>query len=150
MAMPHRPDGASAVADVERELLDVAARWRDAIVANDADRIAGFVTDDWVLVDPSGISPGTRLLALIASGELTHSAMDIRGPTRVRVLGPTALLTARIVHTAHHRGQRIDADEWTTDVFVRDGDRWLCALTHYAAALPTAPDPPLDLRTGPA
>ncbi|UNX55351.1 nuclear transport factor 2 family protein [Georgenia sp. TF02-10] len=119
--------------DVSQELLDRAASWAEAIVANDADRIAAFVTDDWVIVSESGISPGTTFLSLVASGELTHSAMAAVGPTRVRVLGTTALLTARVTNTAHYRGRRFDADEWTTDVFVRRGDTWLCALTQYTA-----------------
>jgi ketosteroid isomerase-like protein len=136
------PDAPAADADadgVEQELLATADRWREAIVANDAGRIATFVTDDWVIVDGSGVSPGTRLLRLVASGELTHSAMGVVGHTRIRVLGATALLTARITNTAHYGGRRFDADEWTTDVFVRRGGRWLCALTHYTSAAADAP-----------
>lgn len=117
----------------EAELLAVAEQWRDAIVANDVTRMAAVVTEDWVIVDGSGISPGTRLLGLVASGALTHSAMAAVGPTQVRVLGDTALVTARLVSTAHHAGRRYDADEWTTDVFVRRDGRWLCTLTHYTA-----------------
>ena len=112
----------------------VAREWAEAIIANDAAGIAEFVTEDWVIVSESGLSPGTDFLALVASGELTHSAMESVGPTRVRVLGDTAILTTRITNTAHHKGQRFDADEWTTDVFVRRDGRWLCALTHYSAA----------------
>jgi ketosteroid isomerase-like protein len=119
---------------VEEELLALARDWAEAIVANDVDRIAAFVTEDWVLISESGISPGTEFLALVASGDLTHSAMESIGPTRVRLIGDTAVLTARIINTAHYRGRRFDADEWTTDVFVRADGGWLCALTHYTAA----------------
>ncbi|WP_344119787.1 nuclear transport factor 2 family protein [Kocuria aegyptia] len=121
---------------MEAELLAVARNWAEAIVANDADRIAAFVTQDWVLVADAGVSPGQEFLALIASGELTHSSMDVVGPTRVRVLGATAILTARGANTAHYRGQQFEADEWTTDVFVRRNGRWACELTHYTAARP--------------
>lgn len=144
---PHQPPGASSSASesaspgssvpgstapdaVEEELLAVARSWAEAVVANDAARIAAFVTEDWVLVSETGVSPGERFLALVASGELTHSAMRIVGPTRVRVLGPAAVLTARITNTAHYLGRRFDADEWTTDVFVRRDGRWLCTHTH--------------------
>ncbi|MET0885144.1 MAG: nuclear transport factor 2 family protein [Mycetocola sp.] len=120
---------------VEKELLAVAGSWAEAIIANDPARIAAFVTEDWVIVSESGISPGTDFLALVTSGELTHSAMGTVGPTRVHVLGDTAILTARITTTAHYGGVRSDADEWTTDVFVRRDGRWLCTLTHYAEAL---------------
>ena len=118
----------------ETELLALAAAWADAIVANDAARIAAFVTDDWVLVSESGISLGSEFLALVESGALTHSAMTAVGDTRVRIWGDTAVLTARIVNTAHYRGRRVDADEWTTDVFLRRHGRWVCAVSHYTAA----------------
>ena len=121
---------------VEEELRAVAGDWAEAITANDAARIAEFVTEDWVIVSESGISPGTDFLALVASGNLTHSAMEAVGPTRVRLLGDTAILTARITNTAHYRGRRFDADEWTTDVFVRRNGRWLCVLTHYSSSAP--------------
>ena len=95
------------------------------------------MTDDWVIVSESGISAGTNLLTLVASGDLTHSAMEVVGQPRIRVLGATATVTARITNTAHHQGLRFDADEWTTDVYVRRDDRWLCALTHYTSATPS-------------
>ena len=118
----------------DSELLALAAAWAEAIVANDTGRIAAFVTDDWVLVSDSGVSPGREFLALVDSGQLTHSAMAAVGATRVRIWGDTAVLTARVTNTAHYQGQRFDADEWTTDVFVRQDGRWRCAISHYTAA----------------
>ncbi|WP_199522480.1 nuclear transport factor 2 family protein [Geodermatophilus marinus] len=129
-------DPAPAEARAAEELLDVARRWAEAIVADDAARIAGFVADDWVMVDASGVSPRRRFLELVGAGELTHSAMDPVGPLRVRVYGDTAVVTGRVTNTAHHRGHRYDADEWTTDVFVRQGGRWACVLTHVTDAAP--------------
>jgi ketosteroid isomerase-like protein len=120
--------------DIEQELLATARAWADAIVSNDASRIASFVTEDWAIVSADGISPGTHLLELVASGELSHSSMDVVGETSVRLLGSTAVLTARITNVAHYRGERFDADEWTSDVFVRRDGRWVCALTHYTSA----------------
>jgi uncharacterized protein (TIGR02246 family) len=116
---------------VVADVLAAEADWAEAIVANDADRIAGFVTEDWVIVSESGISPGATFLALVASGELDHTAMAVADQAQVRVLGDIAIVTARMTNTAHFRGQRYDADEWTMDVFVRRDGRWLCALTHY-------------------
>ncbi|HTW18326.1 MAG TPA: nuclear transport factor 2 family protein [Nocardioides sp.] len=120
-----------------RDVLAAQAAWTDAIVADDADRMATHVTDDWVIVSASGVSLGTQLLTLVASGELSHSAMAPVGEPRVRILGDTALVTVRATNTAHFRGRRHDADEWTTDVFVRREDRWLCTLTHYTPAAPS-------------
>lgn len=115
------------------ELVAVANDWAAAIVSNDAERIAAFMAAEWVIVSESGISPREQFLSLVASGALTHSAMELVGDARVSVYGDTAVLTGRVLNTAHHKGRRFDADEWTTDVFVRRGDRWLCVLGHITA-----------------
>lgn len=115
------------------ELVAVAKDWAAAIVSNDAQRIAAFMADEWVIVSESGVSPRGRFLSLVASGELTHSAMELIGDARVRVYGDTAVFTGRVTNTAHHQGARFDADEWTTDVFVRRDGRWLCVLSHITA-----------------
>jgi ketosteroid isomerase-like protein len=120
----------------EAELVSVSDAWAEAIVSNDADRIAGFMADDWVIVSDRGISVREDFLAVVRSGDLTHAAMDRSGAARIRVYGDTAVLTARVTNTAHHLGQRFDADEWTTDVFVRRNGRWLCVLSHITTARP--------------
>jgi Domain of unknown function (DUF4440) len=56
------------------------------------------------------------------------------GVSRVRVYGDTAVVTTRVTSTAHYQGQWFDADEWTTDMFVRRDGRWLFTLTHITAA----------------
>ncbi len=48
------------------------------------------------------------------------------------------MVTARVTNTAHYGGDRFDADEWTTDVFVRRDDVWRCVLTHLTEAEPAA------------
>ncbi|WP_435112302.1 nuclear transport factor 2 family protein [Nocardiopsis synnemataformans] len=121
--------------DQVRELLDLAAAWRRAIVANDADAIGRFVSEDWVLVDRSGMGSRERFLSLVASGALTHSAMrPVEGTERVRVHGDMAVLTARVVNTARFGGQEFHADEWTTDVYHRTPRGWLCVHSHVTPA----------------
>lgn len=122
------------IADPAAELLAICDEWYRAIVSNDADRIAAFMADDWVIVSESGPSPKAQFLEFVGSGELTHSAMDRAGEARIRIYGDTAVFTARVTNTAHYGGQRFDADEWTSDVFVRRGGRWLCVLSHITAA----------------
>ena len=118
------------------ELLATAKDWAAAIVSNDPQRIAAFMADDWVMVSDTGISSRQQFLSVVESGELTHSAMQAISDPRVRVYGETAVFTGRVTNTAHYQGQRIDADEWTTDVFVRWDGRWVCVLTHITAAVP--------------
>ena len=128
------PTGPDAAA-IEQAVLAAERELTEAIVANDAARIAACVTDDWVIVSETGVSEGTALLEAVATGQLTHSAMQLVDQPRVCILSPTsAALTVRITNTAHAGGRRFDADEWTTDVYVQRDGRWLCALTHYTAA----------------
>ncbi|QGV78332.1 nuclear transport factor 2 family protein [Streptomyces ficellus] len=122
--------------DPRDQLADAVAGWAAAIVSNDAERIGAYMADDWVIVSDTGVSTRDHFLTLVASGDLTHSAMEPVGEPRVRVHGDTALFTARVVNTAHYRGERFDADEWTTDVFMRHDGRWRCVLSHITSAAP--------------
>ncbi|MFI6008899.1 nuclear transport factor 2 family protein [Streptomyces sp. NPDC051243] len=131
-AAPRGPDGAP-----HDRLAALAHDWAAAMVSNDPARIAGFMAEDWVIVSESGISTREQFLAYVESGELTHSAFRLVGEPRIRVYGDSAVLTARVTNTAHYRGERFDADEWTTDVFVRRDDRWLCVLSHITGAART-------------
>ncbi|MFF8981882.1 nuclear transport factor 2 family protein [Streptomyces globisporus] len=131
------PDRGTADVDHLR-LTALVDDWAAAIVANDADRIGSFMADEWVIVSGSGIADREEFLGYVRSGALTHSAMEAVTPPRVRVYGDTATATARITNTAHYGGQRFDADEWTTDVFVRRDGHWRCVLSHITPAAPPA------------
>ncbi|NNH75188.1 nuclear transport factor 2 family protein [Nocardia uniformis] len=123
-----------AAESAHAELTEISRDWASAIVSNDPARIAHFMTEDWVIVAESGISTREEFLALISSGDLTHSAMDTVDEPRIRVYGDTAVVTARATNTAHYRGDRFDSDEWVTDVFLRRDGEWRCVLTHLTTA----------------
>jgi ketosteroid isomerase-like protein len=114
----------------EQELIAVLDAWAAAMVANDPAAIAGPMADDWVIVSDRGISTKERFMSFVESGELTHSAFETRGEPRIRIYGDTAVVSVRVVNTAHFGGQQFDADEWTSDVFRRIDGRWLCVLSH--------------------
>ena len=121
--------------DTEHELLKFGEEWAAAMVANDADRIGSFMADEWVMVSERGLSTKEYFLEFVRGGQLTHSMFEMRGDARIKVYGETAVLSARIVNTAHFGGQQFDADEWTTDVFLKRDGKWLCVLSHITPAL---------------
>lgn len=125
------------VAGVASELVAIADDWARVIVSNDASRIGEFMSEEWVIVSESGVATREQFLALVGSGELSHSAMDRVSDARVRSYGDTAVLTIRQTNTAHYGGQRFDADEWVTDVFARREGRWECVLTQITSAVST-------------
>jgi uncharacterized protein (TIGR02246 family) len=120
------------------ELVALADAWSEAIVSDDADRIAAFMAEEWVIVSWSGVTAREDFLSYVRSGALGHPRMEGVGERRVRVYGDTAVLTVRVVSTAQYGGQDLDADEWTTDVFVRRDGAWRCALTHITPVAPAA------------
>ena len=112
------------------ELEQTAAQFAAAIVSNDPDRIAGFMDSEWRMIDADGVTTRQRFLDVVRSGALTHSIMQTIGDVDIRVYGDVGLVVARVLNTAHLGGRAFDADEWTTDVFVRREQRWLCVHTH--------------------
>ena len=114
----------------KQELLKFGADWAEAMVANDAERIGSFMSDDWVIVSERGISTKQHFMSFVESGALTHSSFEMAGDARVETYGDTAVMTIRVKNTAHFGGQQFDADEWTSDVFVKRDGKWLCVLSH--------------------
>ncbi|MBM7057009.1 nuclear transport factor 2 family protein [Streptomyces durocortorensis] len=137
------PADRGAPDDDHARLAAIVDAWAAAIVSNDAARIADFMADEWVIVSESGITEREAFLAYVESGDLTHSAMRAVTPPRIRIHGDTATVTVRITNTAHYGGRRFDADEWTTDVFVRRDGGWRCVLSHITPVA-TPADPPPD------
>lgn len=103
--------------------------WAAAIVANDADRIAEFAEPDWALVTPeSGPRPLRAFLALVTSGELTHTDMTFE-VLDVRVAADAAVVLAHGTNHGTWRGEPFAADEWVTEMFVRRDGRWRCTMS---------------------
>lgn len=123
-----------------QELLNTCEEWAEAMVSNNADRIGSFMADDWLMVSGRGVSDKEHFLNFVRSGKLAHSAFEMVGEARVLDLGDSAAVVARIVNTAHFEGTRFDADEWTTDLFVRRGGRWLCVLSQITPVLGQSPE----------
>jgi uncharacterized protein (TIGR02246 family) len=116
------------------ELVGLLKEWEAAIVSNDAGAIAEFMADDWVLVTPeTGVVERSRFLEAIATGHLTHAAMQ-SDPVRVRTYDNVAVLTVRGTNNGTFMGQPFSADEWITDVMMKLNGRWRCVLTHLTPA----------------
>lgn len=108
--------------------------FNDAMVSNDADRISACVAEDWSLITPEvGPVSRERILEVISNGTLTHDTMT-KVIVRWKIYGDIALVTSRGQNSGTFQGTPITADEWITNVYRNDGDRWLCVLTHLTPA----------------
>lgn len=111
------------------ELESFLHRWAEAIVTNDVGQMAPFVRDDWTLIDRPGLVTAEQFHSAVESGALRHESM-CHDVLEVRVLTPdVALLVARGRTTGTYQDVALAADEWTTDVLVRDAAGWRCVLT---------------------
>lgn len=118
------------MAKIPEFLVELEERFNQAMVSNDVDIISKCITDDWILVTPeAGPIPRSRILGVIQSGRLTHSAMT-KVATHAAVVGDMAWVTGRGQNTGAFNGEPIRADEYITDIYRRVGGRWLCMLTH--------------------
>lgn len=116
--------------DLIKEFQHIEDNFNRAVVTNDIAEIKKCITSDWVLVDSQGgIIPQERFFEVLKQGLLSHSTMTKR-VLRVKIYDNIALVTGRGQNTGTWQGEPMEADEWITDVYKKDGDEWLCVLTH--------------------
>lgn len=112
------------------EFQKIEDEFNAAVISNSVDEIKKCITIDWILVDSQGgIIPQERFFSVLEQGLLSHSTMT-KEILRVKVYGDIALVTGRGQNTGTWQGQPLEADEWITDVYKKEKDKWLCVLTH--------------------
>ena len=120
------------MSSTEDELVGVVHDWDRAMVGNDADTIAEFMADDWVIIGHDGrVGDKATFLGLVQSGALTHDEMTSED-FRIRVYGETAVVSARGVSGGKYQGQPFREVERSSDVFVWQAGQWRCVLTHLS------------------
>lgn len=101
-----------------------------AIISNNVDEIKKCINEDWILMDgQGGIITQEGFFRFLEQGLLFHSTMT-KEILRVKVYGDIALVTGRGQNTGTWQGQPLETDEWITDVYQKEKDKWLCVLTH--------------------
>lgn len=116
--------------EVLQQFQQIEDNFNTAVISNSVAEIKKCVTSDWVLVDSQGgIIPQEGFFKVLDQGFLTHSTMT-KQILRVKVYGDIALVTGRGQNTGTWHGQPMEADEWITDVYKKEADKWLCVLTH--------------------
>jgi ketosteroid isomerase-like protein len=117
---------------IEDELITVANEWDRAMVQNDADAIARYMADDWIIVGADGsMSDKATFLELVKSGALTHNVMK-SDEFRIRIYGDTAVLLARGVSAGRYHEHAFSEVEQSSNVFVKQQGHWRCVLTHLS------------------
>ena len=115
---------------LKKQFQQIEDNFNSAVISNKVDEIKKCITADWVLVDSqSGIIPQEGFFRVLEQGLLSHATMT-KEVLRVKVYGDIALVTGRGQNTGTWQGQPLAADEWITDVYKKENEKWLCVLTH--------------------
>lgn len=113
-----------------KEFQRIEDAFNQAMISNNVDEISNCISVDWVLVDAGGgIIPRERIMYVIKQGMLKHTTMT-KEILRVKVYDNIALVTGRGKNTGTWQGEPMQADEWITDVYRKENDKWICVLTH--------------------
>ena len=109
---------------------EIEDNFNKAVITNDINEIKKYITSEWVLVDrQGGIITQERFFSVLEQGLLSHSTMT-KEILRVKIYGDIALVTGRGQNTGTWQGQPMEADEWVTDIYKKENEKWLCVLTH--------------------
>ena len=117
----------------KQELLDFSKHWDEAMIGNDADEIAKFMSDEWVIVASDGITSRSSFLQLISSGVLSHNRMD-SDEDKISIYGNTGVLISRGTSAGKYNEENFSLYEWSTSIFIKSGGKWLCVLTMLTPA----------------
>lgn len=112
----------------------VCRQWDQAIEGNDATEIEKFMSDNWVIVGTEGgITPKSHFLDFIKSGDLYHNRMDFED-IKVDVYDNTAIVISKGTSSGTYKSEPFSYYEWSTSVFMKKEEQWLCVLTMLTPA----------------
>ena len=118
----------------QEELIEFGKKWDKAMVANDAEEIGRFMSDDWVIVGTDGgISSKFSFLDFIRSGDLLHNIMDF-DDIRIKIYDNTGVVTSKGTSGGTYKGEPFSYFEWTTNIFIKTDGHWHCVLTMLTPA----------------
>ena len=117
----------------EQELLNVTKRWDEAMVSNNANEIAKYMSDEWVIIGSDGITSKSAFLEWISSGTVTHNRMDA-DEINIKLYGDTGIVISRGTSAGTYNGENFSLYEWSTSVFTKNEGSWLCVLTMLTPA----------------
>lgn len=120
--------------DEEQKLILLGKSWDEAMVRNNVDEIAQYMTDDWVIVGSNGITTRAIFLESIRSGSVMHNKMDSDQMT-IKIYGDTSIVISRGTSAGTYNGRSFDLYEWSTSVFIRTEGTWRCVSTMVAPAI---------------
>jgi ketosteroid isomerase-like protein len=140
-ALPAQPVKAEKNAKTEEGIKKLEAELAGLIMSGDAEKYAGYLADDYVLINAAGgvISKDQIVGAIKASGGASRDSL-IPDNLNVRVYGETAVLNGHLTWKGTENGQKISRESLFTKVFVRKKGHWYM-VNNQGTPLPPKPAP---------
>ena len=131
---------ATAASDDDRATLAALdEQYQKAVEQNDWVTMARILADDFVLVDGNGKHYAKADLINDAKSGKTHYEHQQDDERTVRIWGNTAVVTARLWAKGIEDGERVDYEEWFSDVYVRTPNGWRYVFGQASLPLPAGP-----------
>lgn len=125
---------ANSHGEAVEELKKVEQEWNKSIESNEVDAIAGFMSDDWIIISgDGGISTKQAFLEAVKTGDLVHSSMNFE-TKRVQVSECCGTVTQLGTSAGTYKGEPFSYYEWSTSTFVNKSGVWQSILTMLAPA----------------
>jgi ketosteroid isomerase-like protein len=119
---------------IAETLRQVGRNWDSAIADNNVPEIGKFMAEDWVIVGTEGgITSKNDFLKFIKSGDLVHSKMEFED-IRVVVYENTGIVTSKGTSNGTYKGDPFRYYEWSTNIYIKNDEGWLCVLTMLTPA----------------
>ncbi len=81
-----------------------------------------------MLESSTGMSDKNAFIRAIETGKLIHSQMK-KEVQRVKLLANCAVVISKGRNIGHYVGVAFDAEQWVTNIFVKDAEKWICTMT---------------------
>lgn len=122
--------------DTSQQVTELVGRWADAVLASDAEALAGLSTEDFTIVGPLGfVLDRERWLGSYAGGGLVTHQLHTKD-LRVRGYGDTAVAIGEHTQRIEFQARPSGGDFRVTHIAVRRIDRWLLAGQHFCQIAP--------------
>ena len=127
---------AEAVEEIKREILQKEEEQNEALRDNDADRLGVMCADELAWTNASGVLlPKEQMLADIRSGKQKNANIK-HEDVRLHVYGTTVVVTGLSTSAYVYNGKQATGVRRFTNVWVKQGQRWLLVVHHVTPIAP--------------
>jgi uncharacterized glyoxalase superfamily protein PhnB len=121
------------VAHTINTLAQTEQAWTKAIEENKVADMSGYMRADFIMVSENGVTEKGTFLEAVSSGELVHGRMDFEIIKAVEV-NHVGIVIAKGTSAGTWKGEPFSFYEWSTSVYLKEGNSWKALLTALAPA----------------